>query len=246
MHGTGVARGARPGPAQPGDNEGPWPPEPPRPADRLLAAIGGAAALAITGAALGVGAADRTDRPAGGTALTAVAATTDDTPGGDYTPGGDRSTGTTTGAPVAGQVSRDRAGQLALAATGGGRIVRIEAESEHGRSVWRVDVVAGSKTYEVDVDRATGAIGRIRREAADDRRGGGSDDRRGSASRDDHPSADDQSGDDQSGDDQSGDDQSGDDQSGDDHGGGRDGDDHPSADDRAGDDHGRDDHGGDD
>ncbi|MEO3777170.1 PepSY domain-containing protein [Micromonospora sp. B11E3] len=174
----------------------------------LLAAIGGAAALAITGAALGVGVADRTDRPAGGTALTAAAATTDDRPGGDHRPGGDdrpggdRSTGTTTGAPVAGQVSRDRAGQLALAATGGGRIVKIEAESEHGRSVWRVDIVAGSKTYEVDVDRSTGAIGRVRREAADDRRGDGSDDRpgaddsRGSATRDDHPSADDLAGDD--------------------------------------------------
>ncbi|GAA2701189.1 PepSY domain-containing protein [Micromonospora olivasterospora] len=161
----------------------------------ILAAVGGAAALAVTGAALGVGAADRTGRPAGGAALTAVAATSDDRPAGD-----DRSTTATTGAPAAGQVTRDRAGRIALDAVGQGRIVKIEAESEHARSVWRVDIVAGSRTYEVDVDRSTGAVGRVRQEAADDRRGGGSDDRpgadhrRGSGARDDHPSADDHGG----------------------------------------------------
>ena len=131
----------------------------------MLAAAGGAAVLAVTGVALGVTAADR---PAGGTALTAVTAgpTSDDNPkpDDDATHGGATPSGTAAG----GTVSRERAGEIALARAGGGRIVEIEAETEHGRPVWSVKVVNAGIRHEVKVDRGDGAVVESERERTDD------------------------------------------------------------------------------
>ncbi|MFE9653319.1 PepSY domain-containing protein [Micromonospora sp. NPDC006431] len=142
----------------------------------VLAAAGGAAVLAVTGVALGVTAADR---PAPGPAL--AAATADDNPKPD-------DDATSSGAPSGtadGAVSGKRAGEIALARLGGGRIVEIEAELEHGRRMWSVKVAKGGTTYEVKVDRGDGTVVEIEQRRADDGRRGddrtaartGSDDR---------------------------------------------------------------------
>ncbi|MEU2611272.1 PepSY domain-containing protein [Micromonospora sp. NPDC007271] len=150
----------------------------------VLAAAGGAAVLAVAGVALGVTSAGHSTA---GTALTAVTTgpTTDDNPKPDddatsnatassatassTAPGGTAS-GATSGA-TDGAVSRKRAGEIALAGTGGGRIVEIEAEMEHGHPVWSVKVVKGATRYEVKVDRGDGTVVETERERADDRGG---------------------------------------------------------------------------
>ncbi|MFI7487930.1 PepSY domain-containing protein [Micromonospora echinaurantiaca] len=137
----------------------------------ILASLGGAAVLAVTGVAVGTAVAD--DGRAGRTALAAAttapstAATPDDptgaTPG---TPGG--TPGTTAPATGAEGVSQQRAGEIALASAGGGRITEIEAEQEHGRPVWSVEIIAGQTEHEVDVDRETGAVVKAEQEPVDD------------------------------------------------------------------------------
>ncbi|MGN9803994.1 PepSY domain-containing protein [Micromonospora sp. L32] len=137
----------------------------------ILASAGGVAVLALTGAALGVTAADRqAGAPRAALAVTGVG----DTPTPDDSP-------STAGATPVG-VGRDRAGAIALAAVGGGRVVDVEAEREHGRPVWSVEVVAGVAGWDVHVDRDTGAVLRVRSETGDDDRRHGGDDRGG----DDH------------------------------------------------------------
>ncbi|MET8834301.1 PepSY domain-containing protein [Micromonospora sp. NPDC004540] len=195
----------------------------------VLAAMGGAAVLAVAGVAVGVTAADRS---APGTAPAAVTvddlATTvggcgDDTGTADDSPGPDDSAtaGRPGGAPSAagpssGGVDRQRAGKVALARLGGGRIVEIEAETEHGRPVWSVKVARAGGTYEVKVDRGDGAVVEVERRADGDRR---ADDGRGTDDRyDDHGG--DRGGD--RGDDDRYDDHGGDDRY-DDHGGDRSG-----------------------
>jgi uncharacterized membrane protein YkoI len=159
----------------------------------IMASLGGVASLAITGAALGVTAADngsRTARPALAAATADPTADDNPSPDDDATRGADP-TGAT---PSAQGVGRERAGQLALAAVPGGRIVEIEAEQEHGRAVWSVKVVAGGVTHDVHVDRSTGAVLRQHRQPVDDHGGdrsgtddrGGADDHGGDRSGDDH------------------------------------------------------------
>ncbi|WP_446212969.1 PepSY domain-containing protein [Micromonospora sp. IBSANI012] len=186
----------------------------------ILASAGGVAVLAVTGAALGVTAADRqADAPRAALA----AASVDDTPTPDDSP--------STAGATPGGVDRDRAGAIALAAVGGGWVVDVEAEREHGRPVWSVEVVSGAAGWDVHVDRDTGAVLRVRPESGDDRtardgRRAGADDRHG----DDAAGSDDRGGDRRDGADDSddGDDDrrhGGDDRGGDDHGGDRHGDD---------------------
>ncbi|MGY0002966.1 PepSY domain-containing protein [Micromonospora sp. I033] len=190
----------------------------------VLAAIGGAAVLAVTGAAIGVTAADG---PGPGTAPAAVTADVTDPVGGgaddnpgtaDDTPGADDSATAgatpTRGAPKtapSGAIDPQQAGRIALTRLGGGRIVEIEAETEHARPVWSVKVARGGATYEVKVDRGDGAVVEVERRAADNSRtddGSGGDDRY-----DDHGGdRDDDHGDDHGGDDRN-----------DDHGGDRSG-----------------------
>ncbi|MEV0806676.1 PepSY domain-containing protein [Micromonospora sp. NPDC050200] len=195
----------------------------------ILASAGGVAVLAVTGAALGVTAADRAVR-APSAALAAAAV--DDSPTPDDGP-------STVGVAPAGEgVDRDRAGAIALAAVGGGRVVDVEAEREHGRAVWSVEVLAGAAGWDVHVDRVTGGVLRVRQEAGDDRT---APDRRRA---DDAPGAHDRGGDAPGAADRHRDDATGtDDRGGDRRGGTDDGDDDRR---HGGDDHGGDRHGDDD
>ncbi|WP_405092666.1 PepSY domain-containing protein [Micromonospora sp. NBC_01392] len=191
----------------------------------MLAAAGGVAVLAVTGAALGTTAADRStgrtapaavtveDNPArtgaGGEDNPARTGTGgEDNPARSATGGGDdrarRGTADDDRAPAGtgrednparrgtdddagparaagGTVSRQRAAEVALARTGGGRVTEIEAETEHGRPAWSVKVTRDGWRHEVKVDRATGAVLEAERQRA------GTDDRSG---RDDHGSHD--------------------------------------------------------
>ncbi|MFC0028616.1 PepSY domain-containing protein [Micromonospora chaiyaphumensis] len=137
----------------------------------VLAAIGGAAALAVAGAAIGATAADGPGPASAPVAVTTDVTgpadddpgTADDNPGTvDDSPAADDSptAGTTPsrGAPESGTVDAQRAGRVALARLGGGRIVEIEAETEHERPVWSVKVARAGATYEVKVDRGDGAV----------------------------------------------------------------------------------------
>ncbi|MCW3840892.1 PepSY domain-containing protein [Micromonospora yasonensis] len=134
----------------------------------VLAAVGAIAALAVTGATLGATGADRSAPDTAAVAMTAG----DDNPKPDddamsagATPGG------TASVPADDTVSRRRAGEIALARTGGGRIVEIEAEVEHGRPVWSVKVVVNGVRYEVEVDRTDGTVVGTERKRTDDRGG---------------------------------------------------------------------------
>ncbi|MBY8875653.1 PepSY domain-containing protein, partial [Micromonospora sp. PLK6-60] len=177
------------------------------------------AVAAVTGTALGIAAADTapspTDRPATVASGDDRTGRPDDNPTrGDETPGrpDDRRTSdddagrpdddptrrdrtATRTARPAGDVpagasaQRDRAVRVALARTGGGRVVTVEAETEHGRAVWSVRIVRDDARLRVDVDAATGRVVRapagtatVRDDDAtgrDDHAGRADDDRRG-------------------------------------------------------------------
>ncbi|GAB3248949.1 PepSY domain-containing protein [Micromonospora halotolerans] len=172
----------------------------------VLAAVGGAAVLAVTGAAIGVTTADGSDPATAPAAVTADVTdpvggtaddnpkTVDDNPGrADDNPGADDSatagTAPTRGAPdpsPRGAVDRQQAGRVALDLVGGGRIVEIEAETEHARPVWSVKVVRGGTTHEIKVDRADGTVVEIERRTADGSRTRDRDDDHGGDRSDDH------------------------------------------------------------
>ncbi|TDC51691.1 hypothetical protein E1258_25610 [Micromonospora sp. KC207] len=148
----------------------------------IMASLGGAAMLAAAGVAVGVTAAD--ERVARTTLTAATAA-----PGATTTPD-DGATGAPTGAPTAtgvpsatgapgrtGAVDQQRAGEIALARAGGGRIVEVEAEHERGRAVWSVEIVNGQTEHEVDVDRNDGTVVKAEQEPIDDDRDDRDDDR---------------------------------------------------------------------
>jgi peptidase YpeB-like protein len=63
-------------------------------------------------------------------------------------------------------ISIDRAKSIAVRVAGGGQVVKVEEESEHGRAVWEVDVDVRGVRHDIDVDRATGAVIRQRIERA--------------------------------------------------------------------------------
>ncbi|MDI5943737.1 PepSY domain-containing protein, partial [Micromonospora sp. DH15] len=122
----------------------------------IMASLGGAAMLAAAGVAVGVTAAD--DRVARTTLTAAPAAPAATTPD-------DGASGTPTGAPTAtgvpsatrapadtgapaGKVDQQRAGEIALARAGGGRIVESEADDENGRAVWSIEIVDGQTEHE--------------------------------------------------------------------------------------------------
>ncbi|MGW3807805.1 PepSY domain-containing protein [Micromonospora sp. NPDC005113] len=157
----------------------------------LLASVGGAAVLAVAGVAVGVSAAG--DPRASGTTLAAatVGPTATDAPDDSATrgttpaPGTSGTTaapstsGTTAapstsgtpsggGSPAGAAVNEQRAGEIALARAGGGRITEVEAEQEHGRPVWSVEIIAGDIEHEVDVDRDNGTVVKAEQESVDD------------------------------------------------------------------------------
>lgn len=96
---------------------------------------------------------------------------------------------------------------IALRAVPGGVIESVERDTEHGRIVWEIDVIAGGVEHDIEVDAATGEITRHR--TGDDRDEKGRADDSGRARSED-------SGRDDRVDDKSRDD------AGDDHGGGDD------------------------
>ncbi|WP_244891676.1 PepSY domain-containing protein [Micromonospora yangpuensis] len=171
----------------------------------VLAAVGGTAVLTVTGVALGGIAAGETQRTTGTTlvaaptpddATTAPAAPADPTtvpadptsaPAVPPTGGSADPTATTpaptgtgsTGAPAgAAEISRERAGEIALAAAGGGRITETESERENGRPVWSVEIVNGDTEHEIDVDRENGSVVKAEKEPVDDDRDHDRDDDR--------------------------------------------------------------------
>ena len=72
----------------------------------------------------------------------------------------------------AASISLAEAERIAIGAAGGGRVTKVERETEHGRPVYHFRVLAGGAEYRVDVDRETGAVLRLRSEGSDDRSGG--------------------------------------------------------------------------
>ncbi|MER5705411.1 PepSY domain-containing protein [Micromonospora sp. NPDC002296] len=142
----------------------------------IKASVGGAAMLAVAGVALGVTAADdravptalvaatvapaATGSPDVPTSAPATGAPATGSPAGTATP-------PPTGSPAGGSIDERRAGEIALARAGGGRIVEVEAEDEDGRQVWSVEIVDGQTEHEVDVDRNDGAVVKAEQEPVD-------------------------------------------------------------------------------
>ncbi|WP_416901970.1 PepSY domain-containing protein [Micromonospora echinospora] len=145
----------------------------------IMAAVGGAAVLALTGAAIGTAAAGeqragRTTLTAATTAPTSPATPTTTPDGGAVTPTAPAATSVpgspsgTTPPATGDKVDRKRAEEIALAKAGGGRVVEVEAEKERGRDVWSVEIVNGSTEHEVDVDRTDGSVVKAEQEPVDD------------------------------------------------------------------------------
>ncbi|MBO4208662.1 PepSY domain-containing protein [Micromonospora echinofusca] len=137
----------------------------------IVAATGAAAVLAVTGTALGVA---TTGRDAARPAL--AAATLAPTPDGQPSatgpapgsPAGTAPAPTGTTPTTGDQVSPQRAGEIALARAGGGQITEIEAEREHDRDVWSVEILNGTTEHEIEVDRHDGSVVQAEQEPADD------------------------------------------------------------------------------
>ena len=86
-------------------------------------------------------------------------------------------------------LTADEAVSRAVAHLGGGTATKVEQETEHGRTVWEVEVQGDARVTEVHVDAATGDITRVKDDGRgrDDRGRHGGDDRSGRHSSDDGP-----------------------------------------------------------
>ena len=62
---------------------------------------------------------------------------------------------------------------IAIRAAGGGRVTKVERETEHGRAVWDVEVYRSGVEHDIDVDRATGEVLRHKTDRDDDKGGSG-------------------------------------------------------------------------
>ncbi|MGN9764350.1 PepSY domain-containing protein [Micromonospora sp. SD12] len=154
----------------------------------MLASLGGAAVLAVTGASFGVAAADNGAARATTLAAATTAPTAPGTPSGTGSGAPATSGAPTTGTPAApaspsgsgtpsgssapatggDEVSEQRAREIALARAGGGEVVEVEREDEDGRAVWSVEIVSGQTEHEVDVDRGDGSVVKAEQEPVDD------------------------------------------------------------------------------
>jgi uncharacterized membrane protein YkoI len=67
----------------------------------------------------------------------------------------------TTDARSGAAITADGAAARAVAHLGGGTATKVERETEHGRTVWEVDVRRDARVTEVHVDTATGTISRV-------------------------------------------------------------------------------------
>ena len=107
-------------------------------------------------------------------------------PRGAASPGGSASPSTGGAAPAGSGIDEATARAIAVRAAGGGHVQDVERETEHGRAVWDVDVIAGGVEHDIDVDAATG---QVTRHETDDERDDHGDDQRddhGDDERDDH------------------------------------------------------------
>jgi uncharacterized membrane protein YkoI len=133
----------------------------------LILVTGGAFAAALVGTALGASAAEVTPTR-DGSAPSTVATSSDDRsrPAGSS----DDSAAGSTGAPSTGTTAVDRQGAIvvALARTGGGDLIKVEIEQEHGRTLWSVRISKDGALLRVDVDARTGQVVRTERQAGDD------------------------------------------------------------------------------
>jgi hypothetical protein len=170
-------------------------------------AAGAVAALALGGTALAAGSDDPSAPPAvemlpDGTVVTPSPSASSSTAGPDPSPSSSSasplsspSSSSASSPSSAGAIDLDAAKETAVKAAGGGRVIDVERETEHGRAVWDIDVRKAGVEHDIDVDRATGEVLRHRSEADDDsdgrgRGGHGSDDRDEDRRDDDHGSDD--------------------------------------------------------
>jgi hypothetical protein len=177
---------------------------------RLLLVSGGAVVvLGMTGAALGVALNDAATPPR---STTLVADDTSSPPESPFESPSDSpsespsqllpsaSEAPPAGGQASGRLTADQATRIALRWVGGGRITDIEAEFEHGRPVWKVELVRDGVEHDVYVDRETGSVIKAKRDGVDDRHG--NDDRKGDDRKGDNRRGhDDRHGDDRHGDD---------------------------------------------
>jgi uncharacterized membrane protein YkoI len=151
---------------------------------RVLAALLAGLTLAGIGTAATALGSDDSTAP---TPVTVVAQTRTTTPTSTST---STSTATPTPAPgAATAVTADEANSRAVAYLGGGTATKVEQETEHGRTVWEVEVQGDARVTEVHVDATTGDITRVKDDGRgrDDRGRHGGDDRSGRHSSDDGP-----------------------------------------------------------
>jgi uncharacterized membrane protein YkoI len=149
----------------------------------LIMLAGGAIALAVTGSALGAGvagvAADRDTTP-----RATVSTLGDDSsrrPVDDSAarPSDDGTARLSDDPTAAASTDRDRAIRIALEHTGGGTVVKVESEREHGRQQWSVRIVKGGVQRRMDVDAVTGQVVRSEQQAATDSHNRSGDDKGG-------------------------------------------------------------------
>ncbi|HET6532708.1 MAG TPA: PepSY domain-containing protein [Actinoplanes sp.] len=116
-------------------------------------AIGGAVALASSGG-------DDDTTPSRAAVVDALGGEPTPSPSAEDQPRGDDRAGGDDRAATGLGVAEAKA--IAVGAAGGGRVTKIERETEHGRAVWDVEVIRGGVEHDIDVDRRTGAVLRHR------------------------------------------------------------------------------------
>ncbi|MCO8269356.1 PepSY domain-containing protein [Actinoplanes sp. TRM 88003] len=147
----------------------------------IAAAVGAAAVLGITGTALAAGG-DDSSTPSPLAATPSPTFSDDPTPApfetsepGSVTPSPRTSSSSASsglGSAAGGAVtsfSAEQARAKALATVGGGRVTKVERDTEHGRAVWEVEVHYKGVEHDLDIDRKTGAVTDHDRDRDDDR-----------------------------------------------------------------------------
>ncbi len=144
----------------------------------LLAAAAGVALLAFGGTAVALAAAEPSPSPSSTAGTSADPSAVPPVDLGTSAPGASPSTpaGGPTTAPADPAISVERAKEIALTRTGDERVTDVELETEHGRTVWEVETVAGGVETEVHVDAQTGDVTRERVDNDDDDGDDGGDD----------------------------------------------------------------------
>ena len=135
----------------------------------LLAAAAGVALVAFGGTAVALAAADPSPSSTAGTSAGPSGVPPVDLGTSAPSSSAPTSTPTSSAAPNADTaISVERAKEIALARTGDERVADVELETEHGRTVWEVETVAGGVETEVHVDAQTGDVTRERVDNDDD------------------------------------------------------------------------------